>query len=628
MARVLAEMEHPLNQYLLIHLFVRRTAKAQALWSLYPHNNTGRQGGLGFARLHYALVTHPHTVIFIDGLLYRRLLLPHADTWTLFADDIGGICQVKNLLTAWCAALSSDALEPTCITQPRLIIILTDPQDTAGPLETLESTLRAVAIASLVASVCVLDLRDRALLSLVSCFELLRRLLSQELDKAYLTQRQAHELFSAIHLDWIWRKSLYHVARQPTAPFDCIRACHPNQPPEDQASRYLRLFLDTADWAGAATDTVILYIASALLMDAYLPGMHAPEHILPCEHAICDICVQIFGARSQGAEYHFELRSCPLCLARFSCIARVLPPTKQLTILALDGGGVRGVVTLGFLAALEERIGGSRGLREAFDLNLGTSVGAVIVSEVIDLGRLAAVAHAKFRALARQIFRPRPPQQTILAQMWDLLTTWVSNSRHDSNTLDRALQQAFDPARRLFGLAAPLVSGVRVALTASQVDNNSLLGLFCNYRGAGCARMQSAYKLFLPEEREPLLWEVARYSVAALSISLGSAPSRTAVSELAVPSAPPFERPDLVISVRTGYAVGEAPMMTEPGRRWLRDGFIDRALQTFLYSPAVNGRRGWQDALDTIPGKAPELNDIRALNSLRDFAYTVPDELV
>ncbi|KAH1913611.1 hypothetical protein KXV48_000584 [Aspergillus fumigatus] len=69
-------------------------------------------------------------------------------------------------------------------------------------------------------------------------------------------------------------------------------------------------------------------------------------------------------------------------------------------------------------------------------------------------------------------------------------------------------------------------------------------------------------------------------------------------------------------------------MMTEPGRRWLRDRFIDRALQMFLHSLAVNGRRGWQDALDTIPRKAPELNDIRALDSLRDFAYTVPDKLV
>ncbi|KAF4215272.1 hypothetical protein CNMCM5878_008312 [Aspergillus fumigatiaffinis] len=801
MARVLAEMEHPQNQYLLIHLFVGRTAKAQALRSLYPYNNTGRQGGLGFARLHYAPVTHPHTVIFIDGslsrptakscpraplrryhiqnstgrsyqeiqgLLYRCLLLPRADTWTLFADDIGGLCQVENLLAAWCAALSSDALEPTSIARPRLIVVLTDLRDTVGPLETLESTLRVVAVASLVASVRVLDLRDRALLSLVGCFEPLRRLLSQELDEAYLARRQAHELFSAIHLDWIWRKSLH------------------------QASRYLRLFLDTADRAGAASDTVTPYVASALLMDAYPLGMHdcaaacstsqflsestfsplveaevhsthvcllclcrAPEHILPCEHAICDVCVQIFGGCGWGAEYHFELRSCPLCLARFSCVVRVLPPTKRLTILALDGGGVRGVVTLGFLAALEERIGGSRGLREAFDLNMGTSVGAVIVSEVIDLGRPAAMAHAKFRALAQQIFRPWPPRQTILAQMWDFLTTWVSDSRHDSNTLDRALQQAFDPARRLFGPAAPLVSGIRVALTASQVDDDGSLGLFCNYCGAGRAWMQSAYKLFLPEEREPRLWEVYVPPLVAccyfLSLSFCLIPSSTILPPLSFlhyPSStilPPLsflhypsstvvillylpypflawascveylcfprlihnssdyhsgttllcspctiassecanlmncaiqgemqrgrigdggvrancplrtalreseiiwptrKQPDLVISVGTGYAVDETPATAEPGCRWLRDGFIDRALQMFLHSLAVDGRRGWQDALDTvpagvkgsiyrldqqIPGKALELDDIRALDSLQDFAYTVPDELV
>jgi hypothetical protein len=146
------------------------------------------------------------------------------------------------------------------------------------------------------------------------------------------------------------------------------------------------------------------------------------------------------------------------------------------------------------------------------------------------------VAHAKFRALARQIFRPRPPRQTILAQTWDLLTTWVSDSRHDSNTLDRALQQAFDPARRLFGPAAPLVSGVRVALTASQVDDDGSLGLFCNYRGAGRARMQSAYKLFLPEEREPLLWEVYVPPLVAccyfLSLSFCLIPSSTTLPPL------------------------------------------------------------------------------------------------
>jgi hypothetical protein len=100
-----------------------------------------------------------------------------------------------------------------------------------------------------------------------------------------------------------------------------------------------------------------------------------PEHVLPCDHAICDTCICIFGARSQGAEYHFALASCPLCQRPLSVITRLLPPTKRPVLLVLDGGGVRGVITLGFLKALEKQIGGPQGLREAFDLTLGTSAG-------------------------------------------------------------------------------------------------------------------------------------------------------------------------------------------------------------------------------------------------------------
>jgi hypothetical protein len=90
--------------------------------------------------------------------------------------------------------------------------------------------------------------------------------------------------------------------------------------------------------------------------------------------------VYIFGKRGAGAEYHVELISCPACLERFSFTVRLLPPTKRPTILVLDGGGIRGVVTLGFLKALEDQIGGTRGLRDAFDLTLGTSAGKSVYS--------------------------------------------------------------------------------------------------------------------------------------------------------------------------------------------------------------------------------------------------------
>ncbi|KAK9578979.1 hypothetical protein V6Z93_009900 [Aspergillus fumigatus] len=48
-----------------------------------------------------------------------------------------------------------------------------------------------------------------------------------------------------------------------------------------------------------------------------------------------------------------------------------------------DGGGIRGVVTLGFpQQALEEEIGALRG---AFDLTVGTSAGALNASEIYSL---------------------------------------------------------------------------------------------------------------------------------------------------------------------------------------------------------------------------------------------------
>lgn len=139
------------------------------------------------------------------------------------------------------------------------------------------------------------------------------------------------------------------------------------------------------------------------------------------------------------------------------------------------------------------------------------SAGAVIASEVVVRGASINEASSKFNSLARQIFPLRPRRYTFLGQSWDLLSTWMMDSRYDSDNLDRALQEAFGPTRRLFDTTAPLVSGIRVALTASQVTDGSLC-LFPNYRAAGRSNMQSAHSI-LTSNDEPLLWEV---SVATL----------------------------------------------------------------------------------------------------------------
>ena len=98
-----------------------------------------------------------------------------------------------------------------------------------------------------------------------------------------------------------------------------------------------------------------------------------PEHMLPCKHAICDTCVVIFGNPSSLGEYHFEVAQCPICDEKSNITVRQLPPTKHPVILSLDGGGVRGLIQLGLLRALERRIGVP--IASLPDLCTGTSVG-------------------------------------------------------------------------------------------------------------------------------------------------------------------------------------------------------------------------------------------------------------
>jgi hypothetical protein len=107
--------------------------------------------------------------------------------------------------------------------------------------------------------------------------------------------------------------------------------------------------------------------------------------------------------------------------------------------------------------------------------------------------------------MAREIFPPIRRLPTILSQSLSLLKTWITDSRHDSTVLDQTLHRVFGATRCLFDWAGPEVSGVRVALTASRIEDGSLC-LFSNYHGAERSKVPSAYTLLVPNDLP--LWEV------------------------------------------------------------------------------------------------------------------------
>jgi hypothetical protein len=90
--------------------------------------------------------------------------------------------------------------------------------------------------------------------------------------------------------------------------------------------------------------------------------------------------------------------------------ARLFTPGKK-RILTLDGGGVRGIVSIAFLKEMESQLRKRTGkstlvLAEVFDMIAGTSVGSML-GTMLALGKSADEIETAFRDLAPKIFSGR-----------------------------------------------------------------------------------------------------------------------------------------------------------------------------------------------------------------------------
>uniref|UniRef100_A0A7S4W7R8 RING-type domain-containing protein n=1 Tax=Alexandrium monilatum TaxID=311494 RepID=A0A7S4W7R8_9DINO len=128
-----------------------------------------------------------------------------------------------------------------------------------------------------------------------------------------------------------------------------------------------------------------------------------------CHHHLCRRCVFVRKRLSKAED---EI-VCPLCKRR-STLPRQ-PEVGRLRVLALDGGGVRGLVEIRVLQRLEERFA-PLPVASLFDLIVGTSAGGLVSLGVLarrPLGQLQSFVEA----LARDILDVNP-----LAAGWRRIT--------------------------------------------------------------------------------------------------------------------------------------------------------------------------------------------------------------
>ena len=172
-------------------------------------------------------------------------------------------------------------------------------------------------------------------------------------------------------------------------------------------------------------------------------------------------------------------------------------------ILALDGGGLRGILTLGILrrveSVLRDRHGGDPGFRlcHYFDLIAGTSTGAIIAA-ALATGMSVDEVIGHYQQLGREVF----------CREWFRLG--VIRSRYDEAALVTHLQRVFGADRTLGDES--LKTGLLIV--TKRLDTGSPWPLGNNPRGRYFAAGPGA--TWISNGRYPL-WQVVRASTAAPS---------------------------------------------------------------------------------------------------------------
>jgi uncharacterized protein len=186
------------------------------------------------------------------------------------------------------------------------------------------------------------------------------------------------------------------------------------------------------------------------------------------------------------------------------------PAAGPKRILALDGGGVKGILTLGMLEVLEAELRKrSRNpqlvLSDYFDLIGGTSTGAIIASG-LSVGRSVGELISMYRDLGPKVFGKATGDGMLMG------------SKYDSKALRAALSPVLDKKR----LGSPLIL-TGLALHSKRIDTGSPWVLTNNPRAM----------YFDPPNRKPE--EVPNKEYRLIDLVLASAAAPTFFDEVMVP---------------------------------------------------------------------------------------------
>lgn len=372
--------------------------------------------------------------------------------------------------------------------------------------------------------------------------------------------------------------------------------------------------------------------------------MDFPQHALPCGHALCDRCARACGDLRQST---LLVPWCPLHrdATRWAHpkIIKYKPREAGVRVLALDGGGIRGVVQLEILRAIEGALGKHLPVQVFFDLMVGTGTGGLIAVALAEQGRTLDQCQDMFSAVCKQAYNDKTPGKALVKRA---IRGFGSRSRYGASALHQALKKEFSDKSDFFGDSTEFRPDAKVAVTATSAIRHKTT-LLSNYRRASDQRpghegvsdgdRESGYAYDYERPHDPadeLKTCQAVYATMAdpqyfPPLSSGRQYGGTSRSSNTAPVAlaeaqkiwPDVEEPDLLLSLGTGQnrTAVLAELLADPMREkstrdkpWFREG-LEKAQSITKWwlrndSDILDAERVWQDFASTTPSQSSNLS--------------------
>ncbi|KAJ6115286.1 hypothetical protein N7486_001064 [Penicillium sp. IBT 16267x] len=481
------------------------------------------QPGVGFP-----VSYEDHSAAKILIALWSRVIFIFTDVLCIFIDDISGLERIVTFLVAYLQLGSASPLAGSLL--PRVIFIYgTARENEKVHMPDTNYLYRRIKengykdLSGLFSGTKSVYISHRESSNIVR-FQRLKAMIREQIDTICSLRLGDHARLNGKHFTALFHSAIQHTLNDITSPFDIVRAIRKDRPVTTCVKPHLIHYLQIRHRAQLQLHKLAPSITSALFMDHYVPNMfgllispsilplrlsplpsgllcrlrsnriylycllHSAQYILPYGHTLCDRCAQVFGAPAFGSEYQFTIKGCICCLYQRPLIVDVLPPTSSPTILAIDGGGVRGVIPLEFLLLVQEHLG-SCPIQDVVDLAVGTSSGGLISLGLFAMSWNINDCSERFETLARRIFRERRPSLLLrqIAGSKSLLGQ-IARCYYDSRIFDSALKSAFGEDRRIFGATredppGPRRSGPRVGVVTTSISRNINGGLKYNFAG-------------------------------------------------------------------------------------------------------------------------------------------------